>query len=409
MFGSVSLHLPIIGLTLYGVAAGEYPGLKMNRATIALVGAVALIGLGALSPGDAWRALDPGTLVLLFAMLVFNEHLRRAGFFSWISSWTIKRAQSPRLVLAGILVLAATLAAFFLNDTVAIMLTPLVIDLTRRAGRNPIPYLLGVATAANIGATATLTGSPQTMIIGLAGGFTFLSFARSLGPIAFISLGVAAAVLLKLYPDEFNRPWTQAGDLDNVVIDRPLLIKCMMLSVGMLALFVLGMPVPLAALGASGVLLVSRRFRPEEMLAGVDWSLLVFFGALFVVTGALAQSDLWPALAAWAQPALQSGVVGLTVLSAVLSNLISNVPAVLVLRPMVEGLPSPTEAWLTIAMASTLAGNLTLLGSVVNLIVAESARQQAVRLTFGEYLRAGLPITVATLVVGVVWLTLFGA
>ena len=167
MFGSTSLHLPIIGLTLYGVAAGEYPGLKMNRATIALVGAVALIGLGALSPEDAWRALDPGTLVLLFAMLVFNEHLRQAGFFGWISGWTIKRARSPRVVLAGILVLAAILAAFFLNDTVAIMLTPLVVDLTRRAGRNPIPYLLGVATAANIGATpiGSITTKKVTKIV----------------------------------------------------------------------------------------------------------------------------------------------------------------------------------------------------------------------------------------------------
>lgn len=406
MFGS--LHLPIIGLTLYGVAAGEYPGLKMNRATIALVGAVALIGLGALSAEDAWQALDPGTLVLLFAMLVFNEHLRRAGFFSWISGWAIKRARSPRLVLIGVLVLAATLAAFFLNDTVAIMLTPLVVDLTRRAGRNPIPYLLGVATAANIGATATLTGSPQTMIIGLAGGFTFLSFARVLAPIALVGVGIAAVVLLRLYPDEFRQPWTREGDLENVAIDRPLLIKCLALGVAMLALFMVGVPVPLAALGATVVLLISRRFRPEEMLERVDWSLLVFFGALFVVTGALAKSNLWPALVAWAQPALRSGVVGLTILSAVLSNVISNVPAVLILRPMVELLPSPTEAWLTVAMASTLAGNLTLLGSVVNLIVAESARQQGVRLTFGEYLRAGLPITLATLVFGVIWLTLFG-
>ena len=409
MFGFTSLHLPIIGLTLYGVAAGEYPGLKMNRATIALVGAVALIGLGALSPEDAWRALDPGTLVLLFAMLVFNEHLRQAGFFGWISGWTIKRAQSPRVVLAGILVLAAILAAFFLNDTVAIMLTPLVVDLTRRAGRNPIPYLLGVATAANIGATATLTGSPQTMIIGSAGGFTFLSFARALAPIALIGLGIAAVVLLKLYPDEFKRPWAPESEPEAVAIDRPLLIKCLVLTLAMLVLFVLGVPVPLAALGATVVLLISRRFRPDEMLARVDWPLLVFFGALFVVTGALAKSDLWPSLVAWAQPALQSGVVGLTILSAVLSNLISNVPAVLVLRPMVAALPSPTQAWLTIAMASTLAGNLTLLGSVVNLIVAESARQQGVRLTFGEYLRAGVPITLATLVVGVFWLTLFGA
>lgn len=405
MFVSMS----IIGLTLYGVAAGEFPGLKMNRATIALVGAVALIGLGAISAEEAWQAIDPGTLALLFAMLVLNEHLRRAGFFNWVGGCTIRRARSPRLVLAGILILGATLAAFFLNDTVAIMLTPLVVDLTRRAGRNPIPYLLAVAMAANIGATATLTGSPQTMIIGLAGGFSFLSFARSLAPIAVLSLGISAFVLLKLYPAEFNRPWEHIDARDSAPIDRPLLIKCAIVSVAMVALFILGVPVPLAALAATMVLLVSRRCRPDEVLARVDWPLLVFFAGLFVVTGALAQSGLWPTLVAWAQPMLQSGVVGLTLLSAVLSNVISNVPAVLVLRPMIESLPTPTQAWLTVAMASTLAGNLTLLGSVVNLIVAESARQQGVRLTFGEYLRAGLPITVATLVVGVVWLSLFGA
>jgi Na+/H+ antiporter NhaD/arsenite permease-like protein len=182
--------------------------------------------------------------------------------------------------------------------------------------------------------------------------------------------------------------------------------KCLVLAALMLVAFLAGAPIALAALIAAAALLITRRTEPDEVFARVDWPLLVFFTGLFVVTGALDATHLTDRLFAWVAPLAGAGVAPLALVTALLSNLISNVPAVLLFRSLVPQLADPRRAWLTLAMASTLAGNLTLLGSVANLIVAEIARGRGVKLSFREYLRAGVPITLATLAVGVVWLSL---
>jgi Na+/H+ antiporter NhaD/arsenite permease-like protein len=189
------------------------------------------------------------------------------------------------------------------------------------------------------------------------------------------------------------------------MVERPLLQKALLATGLMLAGFLLGAPVPLAALGAAALLLVSRRREPELVFREIDWSLLVFFAGLFIVTGSLQTIGVSGTLFAWVQPFAEQGVAQLALVSAVLSNLVSNVPAVLLFRPVIPEFPNPTQAWLTLAMATTLAGNLTLLGSVANLIVAEIARQRGVHLGFVEYLKSGVAITVLTLGFGIFWLT----
>lgn len=399
------LALAVIVVTLIGVAVGRYPWLRMNRATIALVGATALAAIGAIPLERAFTAIDLHTLALLFAMMILNANLRLAGFFRLVSGWVVRWARSPRWLLALIIVASGVLSALFLNDTIVLVFTPLVLELTAALRRNPIPYLVGLVTAANIGSTATITGNPQNMLIGLSSGIAYLTFTSYLGPLALAGLVVAWLVVVLIYRAEFaSGPFSEAPSIPARRY-RPLLRKSLGATLLMLLAFTLGVPIPLAALGAAALLLTTRRLKPQRVFQEIDWSLLVFFAGLFVVTGAIETTGLTERLFAVAEPIAQRGVAALTVVAVVLSNLVSNVPAVLLFRPLIPQFPDPQRAWLTLAAATTLAGNLTLLGSVANLIVAESARQRGVELGFVEYLKAGVPITMVTLGLAVVWLT----
>jgi Na+/H+ antiporter NhaD/arsenite permease-like protein len=399
------LALALIVTTLIGVAIGRYPWLRMNRATIALVGATALAVIGAIPLERAYAAIDLNTLVLLFAMMILNANLRLAGFFRLVSGGVAAWARSPRRLLALIIVVSGLLSALFLNDTIVLVFTPLVLELAAALRRNPVPYLVGLVTAANIGSAATITGNPQNMLIGLSSGLSYITFTAHLAPVALAGLAIAWAVLVVVYRREFAPgPFATAATLPARRY-RPLLRKSLLATALMLVAFVLGAPIPLAALGAAALTLVTRRLKPRRVFLEIDWSLLVFFAGLFVVTGALETTGLSQRLFAVAQPIAQRGVPALAAVSVVLSNLVSNVPAVLLFRPFIPHFADPPRAWLTLAAATTLAGNLTLLGSVANLIVAETARQHGVHLGFVEYLKAGLPITLLTLALAILWLS----
>lgn len=396
------LDIVIVLLTYAGIAIGRVPRLRMNRTTIAIVGAGALIAVQAIDEKQAFAAIDLGTIMLLFAMMVINVNLRLAGFFDLVGSRVLQLAHSPRMLLALIVAASGLLSALFLNDPVCLLFTPFVVDLTQRSKRDPIPYLIGLATAANVGSTATITGNPQNLIIGQASGIPYLTFLLHLGPIALIGLVICWGVIVLLFPAEFR------GKLESVEVPtpqtyRPLLWRCIVVVVGLLIAFLLGLPIASSAFIAAGLLLISR-LRVRKLLS-IEWELLAFFAGLFIVTGAIEATGLSGQLFAAAAPILKGGVVPLSLITAGLSNIVSNVPAVLLFRAQVPNLPNPQQAWLTLAMSSTLAGNLTLLGSVANLIVAEVAAGQGVRLSFGAYLRVGVPVTILTLLVGMVWLS----
>lgn len=398
--------LAVVALTLVGVAVGRYPFLRMNRATIALTGATILIVLGALTLEEAYAALDLDTLTLLFAMMILNTNLRRAGFFHLVGNWVVYWARSPRQLLALVIVASGVLSAVFLNDTIVLVFTPLVLDICDQLKLRPIPYLVALVTAANIGSAATITGNPQNMIIGVASGIPFAQFTAQLGPAALGGMVTIWVVLVWVYRGDFAAMRLTKTPVVAAPTVRPLLRKSL-IAVGLMVVGLLwGMSIPLAALAAAAMLLISRRIEPEAVFREVDWSLLVFFGGLFIVTGSLETLGVSHRLFAVMQPIAEQGVVALTLTGVVLSNLVSNVPAVLLFRPFVPQFPAPEQAWLTLALATTFAGNLTLLGSVANLIVAEIAARRHVYLTFGEYLRAGVLITVASLALGVAWLML---
>jgi len=402
MFTGFSLGLIAL---FYGlIALGSVPRLRMNRTSIALVGAALCVLTGILSEDEALHALDVGTILLLGAMMVINNNLRLAGFFDVVASRVLVLAKTPRQLLALLIAAAGLLSALFLNDTICVMLTPFVLELTQRLQRDPLPYLIGLATATNVGSVATVTGNPQNLLIARAGQLDYLTFAGYLTPVALVGLGICWAVVMLSFPTEFQGRF--APDSAPSAPPRyypPLLWRTLGVVAGLLLAFLLGAPIVSAACCAAGALLISR-LRPAKLLE-LDWGLLAFFAGLFVLTGALEASGWSARLFEQSRPLLQEGVLPLSVVTALLSNLVSNVPAVLLLRGEVAALDDPQLGWLTLAMASTLAGNFTLLGSAANLIVAELAAQRGVRLSFWDYLRAGVPITLLTLALGAGWLT----
>ncbi|RPJ45380.1 MAG: anion transporter [Chloroflexi bacterium] len=401
------ITLIIVILTYIGIAAGSWPKLRVNRTTLTLIGAGLLIAMKQVDFRNINQFIDLDTIILLFSMMVINACMQLSGFFRLAGSTLLRLARTPRAFLAAEIVLSGVLSALFLNDTICLMFTPLILGVTLSAKRNPIPYLIALATAANIGSTATLTGNPQNMIIGIASGISYTDFALALTPVALLGFGGIWLVLVLLYPDEFTSdPFTIAQE-NAPKVYKPLLVKSLLVVMGMLVGFVAGVPIAEAAFLAACVLLLTRRVHPEKIFAEFDWGLLVFFSGLFVVTGALEVNGVSQRLFSLVDLNNNISAVQLTTLTVALSNLISNVPAVMLLRPFVARMGNPTAGWLTLAAASTLAGNLTLLGSVANLIVAESARRQNVQLTFWEYTRAGFIITIISLAAGVIWISMF--
>lgn len=395
----------VILVTLTGVAVGRYPVLRMNRATIALVGATVLTASGGLTLEQAYGAIDLDTLVLLLGMMILNANLRLAGFFNLAAHGVVRAARSPRHLLALVIFSSGILAALFLNDTVVLVMTPLVLETTLLLGLPPVPYLVALAMAANIGSVATIIGNPQNMMIGMASGLPFLDFAAREGPVALVGLGLAWGVCILVYGRELNGRTFSAPELPPPRLFLPLLRKSLAATLLLLIALIGGMPIPLAALGSASLLLITRRIKPERVFREIDWGLLVFFAGLFVVTGAVERSGAGGWFLDHVGSMADHGAWSLTALAAVLSNLISNVPAVLLLGPVVESVGGGgDQGWLLLAMATTLAGNLTLLGSVCNLIVAENARQRGVTLSFLAYLKAGVPVTLLTLGFGVFWL-----
>lgn len=397
--------------------------LPIGRAGAALVGAVAMVASGALDLPAALAAISGETLLLLFGMMVLSDGLIRGGALDWLAT-RIARQPGPVHVAAArrfLVVLSAgsaLLSAFLVNDTICLVFTPAVVLLCERLGLAYAPYLLALASSANLGSAATLVGNPQNMLIGSMSGLSFGAFfGRSLVAVS-VAVVVNIALLLWLYsgarllrgpslpavvlpPPTSPLPFPAAARLPAAVF------------IGVVVAFFVGVALPLAAVAGAGVLLLLRREDADGAVRAVDWPLLVFFAGLFVLVEGLRATGLVDAAFAAAGSALAldsaGGVAAFTAFSTVGSNLVSNVPLVAVLGPSLGGLGGSAgveSAWVLLAFSSTVAGNLTLVGSVANLIVAEKARSHYA-LGFMEYLRFGVLSTLLSLLVGVPLLFLF--
>ena len=418
---SVWLTWTIFTLTYVGLALGKAPGLRMDRAGIALVGATLMLVTGMLSLQQAVspESIDFKTLFLLFGMMIVVGVLRLSGFFERLVGIAVRRITTPKGLLAATIFLSGMFSAFLINDVVCVALTPLVLLVARRKNFDPIPHLIGLATAANVGSTGTITGNPQNIYIGTHSGISYFRFAFRLLPLAMLGLGLTYLVVSRVYrsrlavceeqvPPGKDEARAEGREIEGVPRSRGharLQAKAVTVTLAAVTLFFTGLPLELVALGAAAVLLLDR-IKPEKVFRQVDWSLLVMFTGLFIVVRAFQVH----VVAGW-------GIEGwtwllnrptdlLSLVSAALSNLVSNVPAVLLLEPVAQAVPEATRetAWLALAMSSTFAGNLTVLGSVANLIVVEIAARRGVAISFWEYCKVGIPLTLLTLVLGIVWL-----
>ncbi len=402
----------IVFLLAYaGLALGRYPWLRLDRTGIALVASITLLAFGWLDRSQARQAIDDSTILLLFGLMLVSGQLHIAGFYDRVAAAVLSLADRPRRALLSVLVASGITSSLFTNDIVCLAFTPIVLDAMKRAGRNPVPYLLAIATGSNSGGVATLIGNPQNMLIGQSGGLSFFTYLWHMALPAATALAVNYLVLLRVYRAEFDGSSRQQIALSPLPLDslpaqnRYLIRKTLLVTAGMLLAFLLNLPRDIVALSAAALVLVSRKNSAEKLYPTVDFKLLILFVSLFILTGAVEQYGLLQSsLDILAQVGLAiTEPVSFTVVTVLLSNIVSNVPAVMLLKT-IPG--ENTFLWELLAFASTIAGNLTLLGSIANLIVIEKAAAQGIAISFREYLRIGAPVTLVTLLLGgsILWL-----
>jgi Na+/H+ antiporter NhaD/arsenite permease-like protein len=387
-------------------ALGKFPRMKIDRPGAAIIGGVLMVAFRIVGAPEALASIDFATIVLLFSMMLLVANLRLAGFFDWITEWLIERLH-PHHLMPTVIFTTGLLSAFLVNDIVCLVMTPFVVHMTRRLRLPPIPYVVAVATASNTGSVATITGNPQNMLIGSLAGIPYVEFIARLGPVALVGLCLNWAVLHRI---------GLRGAIDDVEVAEalaapefqrpPLRKKPVVVLTLVLVGFLSGTPAALVAAVGAALLLITRTVDPRNVYDEVDWGLLVFFIGLFVIVGGAERAGLTATLLRPIESWSLHRIPIFVSVTALLSNVVSNVPAVMLLRTVVSSLPDPRAGWLALAMSSTLAGNLTITGSVANIIVVERAAAEGLHVGFHEYFRIGLPVTIATLLFGSVWLWL---
>jgi len=401
------LALAIFAFTYLLISGRRLKVLPLNRPAAALLGTVLMVLAGVLTPEQAYRAVDYDTLVLLLGMSLISAYLYLAGFFDWTADWVLRTAGTPRRLLLYVILTSGVLSALLVNDTICFMLTPLVVAVVVR-GRLPLlPYLLALAMSANLGSVATLVGNPQNMIIGHLSHLRFLPFSAALGPVAAAGLAIQYGVLAWGFRRELGTAALPNGREPVESAARPLDRRLLRITLGVLALvfagFLAGFDLSWTALSGAALIMVLARRDTHEVLKLVDWHLLLFFAGLFVIVEGLAGTgapdQLYARLHGLFGTTTGAQAWNLAWFSVAGSNLFSNVPFVLVAGKWIPGFAHPALMWKVMALATTFAGNLTILGSVANIIVVESARGH-IEVGFWDYAKYGIPVTILTTIVG---------
>ncbi len=401
-------HPPLLPLVLFvltyaGLALGRVPGLALDRTGLALLGAVAFLATGSITVEQAKAAMDAPTLAVLFGMMLLSAQYRQSGLYSAIGG-RLARVADPRRLLLGTIVVTALLSAVLTNDVICFALTPLLAGALLASRRPPLPYLLALACAANLGSALTPIGNPQNILIAQTLHLPFLPFVLACAAPVVLSLGVLYLLVAPRLREPDGKPEKNGAAADpgaiteeSIPLHRWQATKAVLLTAAAVALFVSPVPAPLTALGIAGLVLTSRRMRTRDLLAQVDWSLLALFAGLFVVGRGFEVSG-WTEAARSALAAAGGDLshpAVLVVAVSLLSLLVGNVPAVMLLLPFVGRQPATGYA---MALASTFAGNAVLVGSIANLIVAEQAGRLGIRFGLREHLRLGLPVTLISLI-----------
>jgi Na+/H+ antiporter NhaD/arsenite permease-like protein len=391
-----------------GMVVGGLPRLQLDRTGVALLGAIAIVGSGALTLEEAAQAVHLPTILLLFSFMVISAQMRLGGFYTWVTRRVAALDASPAALLAVVIGVVALLSAVFSNDIVCLAVAPVLADACLRRRLDPVPFLLALACAANIGSAATLIGNPQNMLIGQRLQLDFGAYL--LEAIVPVALGLVALWALLAAPlrraarqPEPDAARLAALEAEYPTFDRWQTAKGLAVALALVAVFLFtSWPHEVAALVGAGVLLLSRRFHSSQVMGLIDWELLVLFVGLFVVNQALAHTGLTHEAVRWlAAQGVHLGEPGpLFVVTLLLSNLVSNVPAVMLLLPVADG----AHAGPTLALVSTLAGNLFIVGSIANIIVVDAARKRGIVIDWTRHAATGVPVTLVTLAITAGWL-----
>ncbi|MCG2738913.1 MAG: hypothetical protein L6300_01565 [Syntrophaceae bacterium] len=396
------LALIIFIITYLGVALGRIPGLMLDRTGIALLGAIAMIACGVVPLTEAMNSIDLPTIILLYSLMVLSAQLRLGGFYTWVINSTTGILDHPRLFLLASMLVAALLSALLANDIVCLAFTPVLCLVLLKKGLNPLPFLLGLAAASNIGSAATIIGNPQNMLIGQVGQLHFGSFLLWCGPPTLIALAGAYGILCRVYTGRFAIA-TARHAMEQTPgwpeLNRWQSAKGLLAMLVLVGLFFTPIPRELSAITVAGILLCSRKMHSRRIMELVDWHLITLFCSLFIVVHGITSREIPRLLMeAMASHGLTiTNLFALTGISTIMSNLVSNVPAAMLLVKFLD--PQVPEQWYVLALSSTFAGNLLIIGSIANLIVIEQARKFRIEISFKEHARVGIPITLFSLLI----------
>jgi Na+/H+ antiporter NhaD/arsenite permease-like protein len=400
------LAVTIFCLAYFGIALGKIPGLVIDRVGVALLGAIGMVVFGVVTPESAVKSIDLPTILLLYSLMIISAQLRLGGFYTWVALKIVPFYTHPRLFLLVTMLVSALLSAILANDIVCFAFTPVLALSLIEAGLNPLPFLIGLAVSSNIGSAATIIGNPQNMLIGQTGHLDFAKFFFWCSPPSLLALFASYLIIFWIYRKKIYDP-------DNIYIKRKQprqpfnkwqTSKGIFAVLILITLFFSSIPREFSAIGIAGVLLCSRKMKTRDIMGLVDWHLITLFCALFVIIHGLSQSD-YPNIVMNRLSNMGMDLHNLPVLSGVsviLSNFFSNVPATMLLVRFLD--PFDPAQWYTLAASSTFAGNLFLLGSIANLIVVEQASNFNVKITFYQHARVGIPVTLASFIILLVWL-----
>jgi Na+/H+ antiporter NhaD/arsenite permease-like protein len=394
----------IFGITYILISGRQLKILPLNRPAAALLGAVLMVSTGVMTPERAYRAVNYDTIVLLLGMMLVSAYLYLAHFFEWAADVVLEFSRTPGRLLLYLTLTSGILSALLVNDTICLMLTPLVIAVIQRGKLPLLPYLIALATSANIGSVATLVGNPQNMIIGHFSHIPFSQFSRALIPAAIVGLAINFIILRFGFRKALREAVIEREPHSVPKLDRVLFAIVCVVFVSVFACFIAGLNLAWTALAGAALVMVLARRDTHEVLKLVDWHLLVFFAALFVVVDGLSDTGMPEGIYRYLQPLFGTDPTAqtwnFTWFSVAGSNVFSNVPFVLVAGKWIAHFSEPQLMWKVLALATTFAGNLTIVGSVANMIVVESAREH-LEIGFWDYARFGIPITILTTAAGV--------
>lgn len=397
--------LIIFIITYIGIIFTRLPWLNIDRPSASFFGAVAMVVFGVFTFDEAIKAIDFNTISLLIGMMVIISVLELDGFFSLIASKTITLARNERRLLLIIIFTTGISSAFLVNDAVVLLYTPIVISICRDSELNPVPYLIAEILASNTGSAMTITGNPQNMLIGINSGISYTKFMMHIMPVSIIGMFIIYYVIRFLYPSSFKKNRLidpHAGSYQynylSMKFSAPVFILVIVL---FFANGRAGLSIPVISLIGASLILIFGRIKPSEIIRNIDWVLILFFATLFIVVGGIEKTGIIQhILNAYRFTPDLPGIVTIHGISLVLSQIVSNVPFTILMIPLLKNSGSDI-IWLSLASASTVAGNATIFGAMANIIVVESAKKHNVHISFFEFLKAGIIATLLTLALSV--------